>query len=320
MTRGFNAERLLGISDDLRVDPYKACFDEIYTKSCPREYYRVLYGLDYIIPDLAHGIFANVVGALERQRGRPLKILDVGCSYGNNAVLLRMPIDFHRLAQRYADLSGHRLSTAELVDLDRQYFRSWPRHPMTIVGLDASVPAVSYASDVGVIDHGLALDLENGELTETAREALRDVDLIISTGCIGYVTERTFAKVLGAIEGPPPWIASFVLRMYSFTSIADELTRRGLTTERLDSVTFVQRRFHSKEEFVEVLSALEARGIATDGKESDGLLHAEFFLSRPEADISKLPLSDVATVTTGARHSFGCRYHRNPDNVVRLWR
>jgi SAM-dependent methyltransferase len=302
--------------EEVHEESIKACFDEIYTKADPREYYRVLYGLDYIIPDLARGIFRNVANAVAERRDRPIKVLDLGCSYGSNAILLRMPLDLARLAQRYADLGAHGLTASELAELDCNYFRSWPRQPMTIVGLDASAPAIAYAVQTAALDDGIALDLENGELTPRARALLRDVDLIISTGCVGYVTERTFSQILDAIEGPAPWIASFVLRMYPYTAIETELSRRGLATEKLEGTTFVQRRFHSERECWDVLRCLEQAGISTLAKESEGLLHAEFYLSRSPADATAVPLEQVASVTNGDHHTFGRRYRRVSDKVL----
>lgn len=296
----------------------KACFDDIYIQDDPREYYRVLYGLDYIIPDLARSVFRDTVAALEDLRGRPIKILDLGCSYGNNAILLRTSLDLGRLAQRYADLTAAGLSANECAELDRNYFKSWPRQPMKIVGLDSSKSAISYAKRIGVIDDGLAVDLENGKLPDSAREMLRDVDLIISTGCIGYITERTFTQILDAIEGPAPWVASFVLRMYSFNEIEAELKKRGLATQKLEGTTFVQRRFHSEDECREVLECLDKAGIPTHSKEADGLLHAEFFLSRPAEHIKTVPLEQVASVTSGERHPFGRRYRLVADDTLVL--
>jgi hypothetical protein len=278
----------------------------------------VLYGLDYIIPDLARGIFRNIASAVAERRDRPIKVLDLGCSYGVNAILMRMPLDLARLAQRYADLGVHGLTAGELAELDHNYFRSWPRQPMTIVGLDSSAPAISYAVRTGVLDDGIAIDLENGELTPRARALLRDVDLIVSTGCVGYVSERTFAKILSAIEGPAPWVASFVLRMYPYTAIENELRRRGLVTEKLESTTFVQRRFHSERECWDVLRCLEQAGVPTLGKEAEGLLHAELYLSRSPSDAKVMPLEQVASVTTGEHHAFGRRYRRVSDNALQF--
>ena len=301
------------------ADEIKASFEEIYLQPDPREYYRVLYGLDYIIPDLAKGIFRNLVAALERERGRRVTVLDLGCSYGINAALLRLPLDIQRLAQRARDLAASGVDTRQILELDRHYFASWPRSDVRIVGLDVSGPAIAYARSVGLLDGAVAADLESGTPTPELARMIRDVDLVISTGCVGYVGERTFRQILAACERPP-WVASFVLRMYPYDAIASALAERGLGTEKLEGATFVQRRFHSAEECGGVLEALERQGISIDGKEAEGLLHAELFLSRPEEDIASVPLDTVATVTSGADHAFGRRYRLDADNVIRLAR
>ena len=79
----------------------KANFDDIYMSKDPREYYRVLFGLDYVIPDLAKDVFRAVVAHRGAGAGRPLRILDIGCSYGVNAALIRYPLDLARIAGQH---------------------------------------------------------------------------------------------------------------------------------------------------------------------------------------------------------------------------
>ena len=125
------------------INETKANFDRIYSKADPREYYRVLYGLDYIIPDLARPVFRALIAAREVAAGRQVRILDVGCSYGINAALARFPVDLARLAQRYAGPEMQGLSIRSLIDLDRHYFRAWPRYTdAAFIGLDASKRAI----------------------------------------------------------------------------------------------------------------------------------------------------------------------------------
>lgn len=299
----------------------KANFDQIYTREDPREYFRVLHGLDYIIPALARPIFRRICETLTELRGRPINILDVGCGYGINAALLRAPVSMDRLARRYADLQACGVSAPEIAALDRRYFGSWPKMTSArFTGLDISGPAISYATNAGILDRGFAEDLENNEPSPRLADALADIDLVISTGCVGYVSEKTFSRIIGAIRTKNPWVASFVLRLYSFDAIRDVLAQRSLTTEKLESVTFVQRRFHSEREYVETLDALRRRGADPRGKEEDGLLHAEFFLSRLEAERSRMPLDGLVSVTSGARHPFGPRFKQHADDEIRLVR
>jgi SAM-dependent methyltransferase len=296
----------------------KACFDSIYTEPDPREYYRVLGGLNYVIPDLAKDIFRQSIAALGQLRGRPIKVLDLGCSYGNNAALIRFPLDFSSLQQRYVDLQNRDIPTSELISLDRHYFKSWPRQDLTIVGCDISQPAVAYARAVGLLDDGITQNLEQEPLSQASKDALKGVDLIISTGAIGYVTERTVSRLLRAIGEPAPWLASFVLRMFPYDTISNLLADYGHVTEKLAGVTFVQRRFQSEQEFHKVLARLEALGIDSRGKEMDGLFHSELFLSRPPEDCAELPIDGLATVSSGIRLPFGPRFRLGDDHVVRL--
>jgi hypothetical protein len=145
------------------------------------------------------------------------------------------------------------------------------------------------------------------------------VDVIITTGCVGYTTERTFEAILRERgDAPPPWVVAFVLRMFPYDAIAAELGRFGLVTEKLDGVTFVQRRFHSESECANTLEALRTRGIDPAGKESDGLFHAELFVSRPADAVRRVPLSDLVSVTRGASGSYGRRYRRVAGNAIKL--
>lgn len=299
----------------------KANFDKIYVKDDPREYFRVLHGLDYIIPDLAAPVLTQIAETLTQARKRPIKVLDLGSSYGTVSALLRLPIDIDRLSQRYRDLQAFGLTSAKVIELDRAYFASWPRCvDVTTVGLDISAPAIAYGKATGLLDQGFAENLEQRDPSPALQAALRDVDLIVSTGCVGYVGARTFARLLAAIGNPSLWVASFVLRLYPFDAIAETLRRGGLETEKLESVTFVQRRFHSAREYDEIITALEAQGIDTAGKEADGMLLAELFVSRPPAERGKLPMDDMVSVTRGVSRVQGRRFTRHRDDVVRLVR
>jgi hypothetical protein len=129
----------------------------------------------------------------------------------------------------------------------------------------------------------------------------------MSTGCIGYVTEKTFGKLLDATE-KTPWIISFVLRMFPFDELAKTFAQRGLVTERLAGVTFIQRRFRDAEEFENSLATLAKLGVDSTGLESEGLFHADLILSRPEADARAMPLDDIVTVASGRGRPIAPRY------------
>lgn len=286
----------------------KANFDEIYTRDDPRAYFSVLGSLDYMIPDLAEPVVRQLLAARAARYGENQTVLDVGCSYGINAAVHRFPINFRTLRTRYARHEMAALRAEELAQLDRNFFASWPDIGLArFIGLDISAPAVRYARNVGLIDRGIVADLERDQLTAEDASIVRKADVILSTGCIGYVTEKTFSQLLQATASPP-WVISFVLRMFPPDSLTAAMERFGLVTERLSGATFVQRRFRDVQEFTSTLEALHELGIDTTGFESDGLFHADLFVSRPELDARAAPLNELVTIASGRNRPVGTRY------------
>jgi hypothetical protein len=296
----------------LRDDPNeaKATFDEIYSQSDPRAYFATLGSLDYSIPDLAKPIFKQIASAWHAEYGRSATILDLGSSYGINSALFRFPLTFSMLRRRYAQRAMLNLPSDHVHQLDKNYFRAWPRiQPERIIIADVSEPAVSYAVRVGVADIGIAGSFEGGLPDATAATALPNVDIIMSTGCVGYVTERTFQTLMDSAK-QPTWVVSFVLRMFDYAPIEDALASAGLVTEKLTTAAFVQRRFRDEEEATGVLDLLNKRGLDPSGLEAEGLLFAELYLSRPRADVERRPLDSIVTVASGRNLSFGPRLMR----------
>ena len=73
------------------------------------------------------------------------------------------------------------------------------------------------------------------------------MDLLTVTGGVGYISERTFGRLLDCIaqgpEGQIPWVAVFALRWVSYEEVSDVLSEYGLVTEKLAGHTFTQLPF-----------------------------------------------------------------------------
>lgn len=282
------------------INQAKVDFSNLYTSKDPRNYFKYLGQLDYIIPHLAQPVFAQLIRARQEVQDRPVTVLDVGCSYAINGALMKCALDYEALRQRYTAPALQALPSEEMLELDRHFYRAWPRTDVRVIGLDISENAVRYAENCGILDHGLAVDLESRDPTAEEAALLADVDIIVSTGCIGYVTAKTFDRVMKAIRpGHAPWVASFVLRMFPFDDVAAMLGNYGLVTERYEGATFVQRRFADREEMEGAIRAVETRGLDTDGLETEGSYHAELFLSRPQAEIARHPIQKLVNVVRG---------------------
>ncbi|WP_407553497.1 class I SAM-dependent methyltransferase [Streptomyces sp. Pv4-95] len=277
----------------------KVSLDHIYTQPDPRSYFRLLQPLGYCIPQQAKPYFAKLIQEYrEYRRVAAPTVLDIGCSYGINAALLKYDATMDELYGRYCgpDADGTpaaELTREQLLARDRELSRSRrPAHELRFVGLDTSAPALAYATEAGFLDDAVHADLERDEPTARQRAQLAGADLVISTGCLGYVTERTLTHVVRAQEGRLPWMAHFVLRMFPFDPVEDTLSRLGYHTTRVEGV-FRQRRFASPEEQAQVLETMAAAGVDPHGLEADGWLHAQLYLSRP-AGTAGAPADDPA--------------------------
>ncbi len=268
------AESIFEIANDA-----KANFDDVYNLPDPRRYYRTLGALDYRIPTEAAPVFKRVLEAIDIDRP---KIVDVGCSYGVNAAMIRYDLDFAELVARYRKASMATESVAEAIFRDAAFFADKePAVDATFAGVDIAHEALGYARSVGLIDRGVAENLEAAPLSAEGAAAVSGVDLVITTGAVGYVTAETFTKIINAADGRPPCVAAFALRQFPFGDIAAELEAFGLTTEKLEGRYFPQRRFIDAEEQSGAIAAAEALGLDTEGLESEGAYYAEFYLAAP---------------------------------------
>jgi carnitine O-acetyltransferase len=260
----------------------KISLDHIYAQPDPRAYFTTLRQLDYCIPQLAKPYFARLIQDYRKARRVPVpNVLDIGCSYGINAALLKLDTTMAELYRHYGDTGIQ--TRSGLLARDRELVRSRSRARHTrFVGLDSSYPALSYAQTAGFLDTAVHADLEVGEPTELQSGQLAGADLVISTGCLGYVTERTVARVARANGDRPPWMAHFVLRMFPFEPVAESLAELGYDTVHHERV-FRQRRFASPQEQSLVLDTLSTVGVDPRGLETDGWLYAQLHVSRPRA-------------------------------------
>ncbi len=274
----------------------KASFDHIYVQPDPHDYFSTLRGLDYCIPELAKPIFAQLIDHQQRPAAdAPTTVLDVGCSYGINAALLKCDVSMTDLHDRYCGDDARTATLNDRLSRDRALVRTRNRLPGTrFVGLDTSRPALSYAVSAGFLDDAVHADLETRDPSDGQRRKLADADLVISTGCVGYVTDRTIARIVASQGERRPPMAHFVLRMFPFEPFAESLAGLGYDTVRLDGM-FRQRRFASAAEQAEVLDTLSTVGVDPTGLETDGWLYAQLYVCRPKgADRPALP--DLAAV------------------------
>jgi len=140
---------------DVHEKSGKASFGHIYDRQDPREYFRTLGSMDYRIPDHGQRLFGALV---ERQRGEgedPVNVVDLCCSYGINAALLKYDVTLDDLYERYCSEELGALSGDELAEGDAAYYAGRAREAAPrVTGLDVAENAVSYALRAGCSTRG----------------------------------------------------------------------------------------------------------------------------------------------------------------------
>jgi len=270
----------------------KADFGAIYDQPDPRAYFLTLEPFDYVIPQYGAEFFVRLLEARRTANTHRPRVLDVGCSYGVVATLMKTDLDLAAVYAHYRQAAEQALTPEQLVDVDRRLLQEYagPGTP-AVIGLDVAPNAVQYALATGALDDGVVENLEVDEPSAELAKLMSEVDLITTTGGVGYVTERTFDRLLD-VAPEEVWVAAFCLRAYDYGPISDTLGAHGLQTERLLR-TFPQRRFTGSEEEQWAVAEVRRHGLDPSGKEAEGYYHAEFYLSRPASEVGRQPLAQL---------------------------
>jgi hypothetical protein len=262
----------------------------IYNKPEPISYFSTLSRLEYRIPQEAKPRFKSLIDARRSAtESESTKVVDLGCSYGVNGALLKHGLSMEDLYHRYGAEAG---DPGKLLARDRGFYAESADAALEMIGVDPAYRAISYAVDAGLLDAGVATDLEKADPTAEDVAAIENADLIISTGCIGYVTETSLERLLEPSLDSRPWMAHFVLRMFDFGASEEMLSNHGYVTEKLPGL-FRQRRFASEEERQHVLDNLRKLGVDPTGAEADGWYVAELHVARPEETAKSMPLVGI---------------------------
>ncbi|SFU23041.1 class I SAM-dependent methyltransferase [Mesorhizobium sp. YR577] len=275
----------------------KINLNNIYNNPDPIDYFSTLSRLGYRIPQEAKPKFQQLIQARRSTaESESAKVVDLGCSYGVNGALLKHGLSMDELYQLYRAAGADDLDA--LLQRDHRLYAEPADATLEMVGVDPANRAISYAVDAGLLDAGVATNLEKSDPTPEDTTVIENADLIISTGCIGYVTETSLERLLETSLDSRPWMAHFVLRMFDFGASEEMLGQHGYVTEKLEGL-FRQRRFASAEERQHVLDNLSRLGIDTTNAEETGWYLAELHVARPEEVAKSMPLGELLNSGAG---------------------
>ena len=158
------------------------------------------------------------------------------------------------------------------------------------VGLDSSEPAIRFGLGSGLLDGGIARNFEvEGALpTEEDRSWFRSCNLLICTGAIGYVSDRTLDIVLQDLgkDHPSdfgPCAVFTILRMFDTEPVEAVFEKHGFAMSAVPGARLPQRKFEDAREREQVLTLLHERGIDTGSWEEQGRHYADLYVAaRPE--------------------------------------
>lgn len=277
----------------------KASFSRIYSEATPHGYLDHLGRLDYSICDELRP-FCALAAADLRARGRAVRMLDIGCSYGINGAILRHGLKFAELNRLFA-LNVSREPSLAAVEARAALDLAGVQCELSYGGLDTSQPAVRFALDAGILQHGIIADLEAnpGALTDSDRAWLGHANLLVSTGAIGYVTDRSLDVLLGAMadQASRAIVLFTVLRAFETRPIEQVLARHGMQARVVPDLLLPQRKFSNATEQRDIIDVLAANDLGTD-LEQGGRHFARLLVA---TDAEHLPdlLREMARIARG---------------------
>ena len=261
----------------------KRDFTDIYTQKFPNEYLKEMKRLDYRIPDKTKPLYLFLARQIHKKISRTIKIIDIGSSYGINSALMRHNITMSDLDNFF--LKENHPPTKEQA---RQFFEKLPvDDTLSFYQIDISDPALKFSEDVNLCKKGICVNLETGNLPI---KNIPESDMVIATGCIGYIGYKAFSNLFEIIKKQKtnsenfqsPVFAFSVLRIFDMEKIEKTFDHYGYSIVKSDLKPIRQRKFSDSEEKNKTISLLHDKEINTKWYEDDGHFYADFYIASPK--------------------------------------
>jgi len=263
----------------------KTDFTDIYTQNSPYEYLKEMNRLEYFISDSTKPLYNTIIEQLEETLSRPVNVLDLGSSYGINSSLMKFNLTMSELSDFF--LNGTEPTKKET----KQFYEKCMRNDnMNFYQIDISEEALKFSEEMNLCERGMNVDLEDEKLN--LLESLPKMDVVIATGCVGYIGYKTFSNLLkviknrqsNSIESKTEYIAPIfafsVLRMFDMKDIEEVFETYGYSVVKSDIEPICQRSFSDPEEKAQTVSLLHDMEISTKNYEDNGNLYADFYIAK----------------------------------------
>ena len=263
----------------------KKDFTDIYTQDSPVQYLKEMERLGYSIADSTKPLYNSIIEKMEDDLSRPINVLDLGSSYGINSSLMKYNLTMSELSDFF--LNGFEPTKKET---KRFYEKCTRNDNLNFFQIDISKEALKFSEEMNLCERGLDIDLEDEN--PNLLESLPNMDIVIATGCVGYIGYKAFLNLLKMIknrqsnyiesetEHITPIFAFSVLRMFDMKDIEEAFETYGYSIVKSDIEPIIQRNFSDLKEKTQTISLLQDMGIDTEEYEDDGNLYADFYIAK----------------------------------------
>jgi len=263
----------------------KKDFTDIYTRDSPHSYLKEMNRLEYRISDSTKPLYNTIIKELEDELSRPINVLDLGSSYGINSSLMKYDLTM-------SELNDFFLKETEPTKKEtKQFYEECTSNDnMNFYQIDISEEALKFSEDMDLCEKAINVDLETEKLD--LPESLPKIDLIIATGCIGYIGYKAFLNLHEWIKNRQsnstgsetkyiaPIFAFTVLRMFDMKDIQEVFEMYDYSLVKSDLEPICQRNFSAPEEKMQTLCLLQDMGIDTKKYEDNGNFYADYYVAR----------------------------------------
>jgi hypothetical protein len=161
---------------------------------------------------------------------------------------------------------------------------------MNFYQIDISEEALKFSEEMNLCVRGMNVDLEAEKLNLLG--SLPKIDIVIATGCIGYIGYKAFANLLkviknrqsNSIESETEYIAPIfafsVLRMFDMEDIEEVFETYDYSIVKSDIKPIHQRNFSDPKEKAQTISLLHDMEINTKKYEDGGNFYADFYVAK----------------------------------------
>ncbi|AJW70709.1 hypothetical protein [Nitrosopumilus adriaticus] len=263
----------------------KKDFTDIYTEDSPHSYLKEMNRLKYSISDSTKILYNAIIEELEEKLSRPVNVLDLGSSYGINSSLIKYNLTMSELSDFF--LNGTEPTKKEI----KQFYEECTSNDnINFYQIDISEEALKFSEEMNLCERGMNVDLEDDKLNLLG--SLPKMDLIIATGCVGYIGYKAFLNLLKVIKNrqsnskesetvyTAPIFAFSILRMFDMKDIEEVFEMYDYSIAKSDIEPIHQRSFSGPKEKEQTISLLNNMEINTKEYEDDGNFYADFYIAR----------------------------------------